>query len=175
VEGERKAAPVGAYFGRAVFVERYFDILRESREAFIRGVVDDFDQRVIRVHRVGIHPRAMQDRREILEDFDVLCGVGVGFLCHEFLQDRLRGGTIGRENCFVSTAVGANRVCQPGSKLGCGAYSKPCADQPATFARMRGTRFGLSTGTCNAGISRNWSRTKSRNNRTLLARNRAEG
>src|SRR6185436_10606227 len=48
------------------------------------------------------------------------------------------------------------RTCHPcakrQAKLMGAARILPCDDQLAIFARMRGTRFGLIAGTCNAGI-----------------------
>ena len=38
------------------------DGLHVLGEAFVRGVVDDFNQRVVRVHRVRVHPGTVQDR-----------------------------------------------------------------------------------------------------------------
>ena len=60
-----------------VLVENDGDILGETCQAFIRRVVDDLDQRVVGVDRVGIHAGPMQDRREILENLDVFGGIPV--------------------------------------------------------------------------------------------------
>ncbi len=82
----RNAASIVADFRRAVLVEHHFDRLGKSRQAFVGRIVDDLDQRVIRIRRIGVHSGAVQDRGEVLEDLDILGGISVGFFGHGFLQ-----------------------------------------------------------------------------------------
>ena len=59
---DRNTATVVTDLCGAVFVQDYFDVLGETRQTFVGSIIDDLDQRVIRVHRVGVHARAMQNR-----------------------------------------------------------------------------------------------------------------
>ena len=80
---DRDAAAVVRDFGRAVLKQHHGDVFREAREAFIRGIVDRLDQRMVGVGQVVLHPRPVQDRRQILQDLDVLGVVSPRFCCHK--------------------------------------------------------------------------------------------
>ena len=82
VDVDRDSAAVVDHLGRAVLVQGHRDLLREPGEALVSRVVDDLDQRVIRIDRVGVHPRPVEDRRQILEDLDVFGAIGPRFRCH---------------------------------------------------------------------------------------------
>ncbi len=82
---DRDAAAVVGDFGRTVFVQHHGDVLGEAGQALVRGIVDHLHQRVIRVGGVGVHPRPVQDRRQILQDLDVFGVVSPRFCCHKAL------------------------------------------------------------------------------------------
>ena len=86
VDVDRNAAAVVAHFGRAVFPQRDGDMARKPGQPFVGRVVDDLDQRMVRVDRIGVHAGPVQDGREILENLDVFSGVGAVFPGHRLLS-----------------------------------------------------------------------------------------
>ena len=63
---DRNAAAVVDDLGRSVLEQCHRDVAGEAGQALVGRVVDDLDQGVIGVDRVGVHPRPVQNGRQIL-------------------------------------------------------------------------------------------------------------
>ena len=85
VDVDGNAAPVVFHRRRSVLVQNHRDLAREPGQALVRRVVDHLHQRVIGVDRIGVHPRPVQDRRQILKNLDVFGGIPAGFPGHCYL------------------------------------------------------------------------------------------
>jgi hypothetical protein len=80
---DRNAAAVIDDFSRSIFIQGDRYILCKSGEAFVGCVIDNLDQRVVGVDRIGVHAGPMQNRRQVFQYFNIFCGIGGGFLGHE--------------------------------------------------------------------------------------------
>ena len=81
VHVHRDAAPVVNDGKRAVDVNRDVDVLAETRQRLVDGVVDDFVDEVVQPGRTGrsdVHRRTFADGFEALEDLDFVRAVFLG-------------------------------------------------------------------------------------------------
>ncbi len=85
VDVDRNAAPIVLYRRRSILVQNDRDFGCEPGQALVCRVVDHLHQRVIGVDRIGVHPRPVQDRRQILKNLDVFGGISAGLPGHCYL------------------------------------------------------------------------------------------
>ena len=77
----RNASPIVLDCGRTILEKCDGYVLCEPSQPFVRRIVDDFDQRMVGIDWIGIHPWPVEDWRKILQDLDVL-GVIIAIFCY---------------------------------------------------------------------------------------------
>ena len=137
---DRDAPAVILDGGRTVLVERHRNLGRKPRQTLVGGIVDRLDKGVIGIDRVGVHPRPMQDRREV--QTRCLPVVHRALDVVEPRRDVLPAALV-RRHAYSKGSRPTSTACSATANTGCASDARA---RPVQLSRLLRTASGASGG-----------------------------